>query len=120
VRLAGSADEAAVIAAVAKAGFTASVVDANTRTREKARRAAEYRDELRRFWIAVVLTLPLVAQMPFMFGEHGHANELPRWLQLTLATPVQFWIGWRWPGGSRPSSRCSGCRSMFTSRPAPP
>ena len=73
VRLAGSADEAAVIAAVGKAGFSASVVDAETRTREKARRAAEYRDELRRFWIAVVLTLPLVAQMPF-----GHPTEPPK------------------------------------------
>ena len=108
VRLDASADEAAVIAAVAKAGFTASVVDANTRTREKARRAAEYRDELRRFWIAVVLTLPLVAQMPFMFGEHGHANELPRWLQLTLATPVQFWIGWRFYDGAWKALRGGG------------
>ena len=108
VRLDASADEAAVIAAVAKAGFTASVVDANTRTREKARRAAEYRDELRRFWIAVVLTLPLVAQMPFMFGEHGHANELPRWLQLALATPVQFWIGWRFYDGAWKALRGGG------------
>ena len=108
VRLDTSADEAAVIAAVAKAGFTASVVDANTRTREKARRAAEYRDELRRFWIAVVLTLPLVAQMPFMFGEHGHANELPRWLQLALATPVQFWIGWRFYDGAWKALRGGG------------
>ena len=108
VRLAGSADEAAVIAAVGKAGFSASVVDAETRTREKARRAAEYRDELRRFWIAVVLTLPLVAQMPFMFGEHGHANELPRWLQLALATPVQFWIGWRFYDGAWKALRGGG------------
>ena len=111
VRLDASADEAAVIAAVAKAGFTASVVDANTRTREKARRAAEYRDELRRFWIAVVLTLPLVAQMPFMFGEHGHANELPRWLQLALATPVQFWIGWRFYDGAW-KALCGGGANM--------
>jgi Cu+-exporting ATPase len=108
VRLAGSADEAAVIAAVGKAGFSASVVDAETRTREKARRAAEYRDELRRFWIAVVLTLPLVAQMPFMFGEHGHTNELPRWLQLALATPVQFWIGWRFYDGAWKALRGGG------------
>ena len=108
VRLAGSADEVAVIAAVGKAGFSASVVDAETRTREKVRRAAEYRDELRRFWIAVVLTLPLVAQMPFMFGEHGHANELPRWLQLALATPVQFWIGWRFYDGAWKALRGGG------------
>ena len=60
VRLAGVADETAVIAAVARAGFTASLVDKDTRTREKARRAADYQREIRRFWIAVALTLPLV------------------------------------------------------------
>ncbi len=108
VRLAGVADESSVIAAVSKAGFTASIVDADTGAREKARRAAEYRDELRFFWIAVVLTLPLVAQMPFMFGEHGHANELPRWLQLALATPVQFWIGWRFYDGAWKALRGGG------------
>ena len=25
----------------------------------------------------------------------AHADVLPRWLQFLLATPVQFWIGWR-------------------------
>ena len=71
VRLDGATNEAAVIAAVAKAGFTASVVDKDTRAREKARRQADYQREIRRFWIAVALTLPLVGQMFFMFGG-GH------------------------------------------------
>ena len=53
VRLDGAANEAAVIAAVAKAGFTAGVVDKNTRALEKARRLADYQREIRRFWIAV-------------------------------------------------------------------
>ena len=78
VRLDGAADEAAVIAAVARAGFMASLVDKDTRAREKARRAADYRRELRRFWIAVALTLPLVGQMFFMFGAAQHHPELPR------------------------------------------
>lgn len=95
VRLEGAADEAAVIAAVAKAGFSASLVDKDTRAREKARRAEDYRREVNRFRIAVALTLPLVGQMLFMFGDAHHHAELPRWLQLALATPVQFWIGWR-------------------------
>ena len=43
-----------------------------------------------------------------MFGEHGHANELPRWLQLTLATPVQFWIGWRFYDGAWKALRGGG------------
>jgi len=108
VRLAGGADETAVIAAVARAGFTASLVDKDTRTREKARRAADYQREIRRFWIAVALTLPLVGQMFFMFGDAHHHPELPRWLQLALATPVQFWIGWRFYDGAWKALRGGG------------
>ncbi|HQU78896.1 MAG TPA: heavy metal translocating P-type ATPase [Azonexus sp.] len=108
VRLAGVADETAVIAAVARAGFTASLVDKDTRTREKARRAADYQREIRRFWIAVALTLPLVGQMLFMFGDSHHHPELPRWLQLALATPVQFWIGWRFYDGAWKALRGGG------------
>ncbi|WP_153146091.1 cation-translocating P-type ATPase [Dechloromonas sp. H13] len=108
VRLAGEADEGAVIAAVARAGFAASLVDKDTRAREKARRAADYRREIRRFWIAVALTLPLVGQMLFMFGSAQHHAELPRWLQLALATPVQFWIGWRFYDGAWKALRGGG------------
>ena len=108
VRLDGAADEAAVIAAVARAGFAASVVDKDTRAREKARRAADYRRELHRFWIAVALTLPLVGQMLFMFGSAQHHAELPRWLQMALATPVQFWIGWRFYDGAYKALRGGG------------
>ncbi len=108
VRLDGVADEAAVIAAVAKAGFTASVVNKDTRAREKARRQAEYQREIRRFWISVALTLPLVGQMFFMFGGGHHHPELPRWLQFALATPVQFWIGWRFYDGAFKALRGGG------------
>ena len=108
VRLADGADEAAVIAAVARAGFAASLVDKDTRTREKARRAAEYQREIRRFWIAVALTLPLVGQMFFMLGDTHHHPELPRWLQFALATPVQFWIGWRFYDGAWKALRGGG------------
>ena len=108
VRLAGMADEAAVIAAVTKAGFSASLVDKDTREREKARRAADYRREINRFRIAVALTLPLVGQMLFMFGDAHHHPELPRWLQLLLATPVQFWIGWRFYDGAYKALRGGG------------
>ena len=108
VRLSGAADEAAVMEAVAKAGFVAAVVDGQTREREKAEKLRVYRNELQRFWIAVALSLPLVGQMFFMFGEHGQHNELPRWLQLALATPVQFWIGWRFYDGTFKALRGGG------------
>jgi Cu+-exporting ATPase len=108
VRLEGAVESAAVIAAVAKAGFSASLVDAGTREREKQAKLLAYQHESRRFWVSVALTLPLVGQMLFMFGEHGHQNELPRWLQLLLATPVQFWIGWRFYDGAWKTLRAGG------------
>lgn len=108
VRLSEGVDASAVIAAVAKAGFTAAPVDRDTRAREKAEKEQVYRSEIRQFWIAVALSLPLVGQMFFMFGEQGHHNELPRWLQLFLATPVQFWIGWRFYDGAYKALRGGG------------
>jgi Cu+-exporting ATPase len=95
----GLADGDALIAAVRRAGYDARVSTTDTRAEEKARKAAAYQAELKRFWISVVLTLPLVAQMGAMFaGEHQ--DLLPRWLQLALATPVQLWIGWRFYVGA--------------------
>ena len=93
----GLASAEALIATVVKTGFTATVSTQDTHAEEKARKLAVYRAEVRRFLIAAALTLPLVAQMLFMFGSaaDAHADVLPRWLQLALATPVQFWIGWR-------------------------
>jgi Cu+-exporting ATPase len=91
----GDVDVGRLIATVVKTGFTADVSTADTRAEEKAKKFALYREELSRFWISAALTLPLVAQMAFMFGADTHDDVLPRWLQLLLATPVQFWIGWR-------------------------
>ena len=108
VRLDAGVDEAAVIAAVAKAGFSATPADNRTRELEKVRKLAAYRAEVRRFWVAVALTLPLLAQMAWMFGPGGHHAELSRWLQLALATPVQFWIGWRFYDGAWKALRGGG------------
>jgi Cu+-exporting ATPase len=91
-----------LIATIVKTGFAATLSTADTRGEEKQRKEAAYRAELRRFWIALALTLPLLAQMPAMFqggfslGAECHTEDIiPRWLQFLLATPVQFWVGWR-------------------------
>jgi Cu+-exporting ATPase len=91
------ADVDRIMATVVKTGFTATISTADTHGEEKARKLAVYRAEVKRFWIALALTLPLVGQMLFMFAhaDNVHADVLPRWLQFALATPVQFWIGWR-------------------------
>ena len=111
--LPGVADPAQVVAAINRAGFVGRVADDRSREDEKARKLAIYQAELRRFWIAAALTLPLVAQMATMFNGanlsgHGHQDLLPRWLQLILATPVQFWIGWRFYDGGWKSLRGGG------------
>ncbi|MEK2690525.1 heavy metal translocating P-type ATPase [Bdellovibrio sp. GT3] len=61
--------------------------------------AAEYRRDLRHFVISAILTAPFIVEMIVMFVRHDH-ELIPRWLQLLLATPVQFWIGWRFYVGS--------------------
>ncbi|SCY57106.1 heavy metal translocating P-type ATPase [Nitrosospira sp. Nsp13] len=83
-----------LIAAVAKAGYGAREISEASRAEEKARKLAAYHAELRMFWISAALTLPLMLQMgPMFWGDH--AEFVPRWLQLLLATPVQFWVGKR-------------------------
>jgi Cu+-exporting ATPase len=74
-------------AAVDRAGYTANRVDAAKPTPEASHP---------QWWpvaVGAVLTLPLVAPMLLQpFGLHWMLNG---WLQLALAVPVQFWLGWR-------------------------
>ena len=108
----GALTLAQATAAVERAGFQASDARQLAREAERARHQAEWRVELRHFWIAAVLSLPLAAQMPAMFGlwpgGEVHHDLVPRWLQLLLATPVQFWIGARFYRGAWASLRGGG------------
>ena len=98
------ADVQRLLAAVHKAGYGGRLVSSSDTREEKARKAATYRAELRMFWIAAVLSLPLAAQMvPMLFGRHEWM--LPTWVQLLLAAPVQFWVGWRFYTGAWNSLR---------------
>jgi Cu+-exporting ATPase len=101
-----SADD--LVAAVARAGFAASPITEASRAEEKARKAAEYRNELRVFLIAALFTLPLLAQMVPMLGGAHHVEWMPPWLQWLLATPVQFWAGRRFYTGAWNSLRGGG------------
>ena len=103
-----------LVAAIEKAGFRARVADDRSREEEKARKLVVYQAELRRFRIAAALTLPLLLQMFWMFSSgdmaaHGaDSDPIPRWLQFLLATPVQFWIGWRFYDGAWKALRGGG------------
>jgi Cu+-exporting ATPase len=95
----GRYDAAALIAAVRRAGYDAHEIAADEREQDRKRRLAEYAVEFRLFWISAALTLPLALQMlPMAAGSH--AEFIPRWLQLLLASPVQFWIGARFYRGA--------------------
>ncbi|ESR23974.1 heavy metal translocating P-type ATPase [Lutibaculum baratangense] len=57
----------------------------------------ELRDMTRRFWIGLVLSLPLLAlEMGghFLGLDHIVERRTSNWLQLLLATPVVLWAGW--------------------------
>jgi Cu+-exporting ATPase len=90
-------DAETLAAAVERTGFHASpVVEdqsalAGSAAADEA--AVRQRRELVRVLIAAALSLPLVAGMiGDLIGLHIMP---PGWLQLALATPVQFWLGWR-------------------------
>jgi Cu+-exporting ATPase len=96
-----------IIAAVRKTGYGAHELAEQERDAERQRKLAHYRQEFRLFWLSALLTLPLLAQMGAMLsGEHQ--DWLPRWLQLVLATPVQFWIGKRFYVGAYHALRGGG------------
>jgi Cu+-exporting ATPase len=99
---AGVASADAIIAAIARAGYGAKLEtgegDAAT---EKTR---QLRRDRRDFLLAALLSLPLLLQM-LQMHQGGQAEGLNRWLQLALATPVQFWLGGRFYRGAWHSLR---------------
>jgi Cu+-exporting ATPase len=83
----GAVAAAALVAAVERAGYAARLLDGV----RPAAAAADERTGLPAWWpvvAAAILSLPLAA--PMLTGR-----MLPGWLQLLLATPVQFWLGAR-------------------------
>jgi len=79
----------ALVAAVERAGYGATPVAEDGAAKSQQRNSAPW-------WpvaLAAALSLPLVVPMVgLLFGKHWMLNG---WLQLALATPVQFWLGAR-------------------------
>ena len=84
-----------LIAAIERAGYGATIATNANRADVRTRKALLAQEDLTQFWWALALTAPLVLQMVPMLWGSAHVDWLPRWLQLVLATPVQFWIGRR-------------------------
>ena len=105
----------ALCEAVERAGYEATL------ERSQSRKALAHDDDLafarqtrRDGWLTLasaLLSLPLMLPMLWMFfGSHLHLNG---WLQLVLATPVQFWLGARFYRAGLASLR-AGTGSMDT------
>jgi Cu+-exporting ATPase len=59
----------------------------------------ELHDMTRRFWISAVLAVPVfVLAMAHLIPAIGHdswvMNDVSRWIQFALSTPVVLWAGW--------------------------
>ncbi|KAA6172107.1 heavy metal translocating P-type ATPase [Pseudomonas veronii] len=91
VEVLGQMDPAVLIAAVDKAGYTASLPQTETKT--DADQAQRLHRERWSLTLAIVLALPLV--VPMLVQPFGLHWMLPAWVQFALATPVQFIFGAR-------------------------
>ncbi|AEG93992.1 heavy metal translocating P-type ATPase [Ramlibacter tataouinensis] len=82
---------ATLVAAVEKAGYRARPTVATG-----SQAGAAGRSEGRPWWpVAVAATLSFPLVLPMLGLLFGQEWMLPGWLQLALATPVQFWLGAR-------------------------
>lgn len=90
-RLKGLAPENELAQAVKDSGYEA--IFAQSAAAAADEKEEELRRERNRLILSAILTLPLV--LPMLAEPFGYHGMLPGWVQLLLATPVQFWIGAR-------------------------
>lgn len=89
VKLGREVDVPTLVAAIKKAGYSAS-------PGETASGGAAGSPSVNAWWpvaVAAVLSVPLT--IPMIASLFGAEWMLPGWIQLALATPVQFWLGAR-------------------------
>lgn len=81
-----------LLKAVARTGYEARILNRESGA-PSLNDGADFRRQKRHVMIAVALSAPLV--LPMLFSIFGRHWMPPGWLQLILATPVQFWLGAR-------------------------
>lgn len=90
----GGVSREILVEAISKAGFSVPE-DGDEHPDDRLHRI--------QFGVAVVCSLPLVLSM--LADMTGGWFSLGPWAQLTLTTPVQFWVGWRFYKGAWASLR---------------
>jgi P-type Cu+ transporter len=80
-----------------KCGMALATMKADTATDDEAN--AELNDMTRRFWIGAALTLPvfilaMAHMIPVLRRQPWVMDDLSRWIQFVLTTPVVWWAGW--------------------------
>ncbi len=94
-----------IMAVISQAGFKAMAAESagEQRSREEQRVAKRSLREMQQLLLSALFTLPLA--IPMLLMPFGIDMVLPPWVQFALATPVQFWIGWRFYVGAFKSLR---------------
>ena len=103
----GVATPEAIRRAVRDAGYEPLAEEDATPDREAERRAKELRDLRTRLIGSTLLSIPVLwGSLPHMGVQVWAPEFLHRWtVQFVLATPVQFWAGWRFYRGMWASLR---------------
>lgn len=91
IEVLGQMDPAVLIAAVDKAGYTATLPQSETATQASQEQRLSH--ERWSLLLAILLAAPLV--LPMLVQPFGLHWMLPAWVQFALATPVQFIFGAR-------------------------
>ncbi len=99
-----------IVAAIQKAGYGVILSEPATTARdaEQLARDAEITDQMRKFFVGAILSLPLfvmsMARDFSLLPAWSHAVWV-NWLFFVLATPVQFYTGWDYYVGGFKSLR---------------
>ncbi|MBK5441367.1 copper-translocating P-type ATPase [Pseudomonas sp. TH32] len=91
IEVLGQMDPGVLIAAVDKAGYTATLPQSETATQASQEQRLSH--ERWSLLLAILLAAPLV--LPMLVQPFGLHWMLPAWVQFALATPVQFIFGAR-------------------------